>query len=195
MISLVDAKQHQLVFQQDARALLDFYNIEPLLGPLGEVHTIGSFAYGLMVKPDTDFLIYNERPEFESLLAIANTLMHSPGMGKVSVANHFAWPDMPGVPKSMYLCLKPNWHNVVWQIDIHVMKRQDHQDSDTFAIGWHKKLTEDQRDTILLLKYQLAEQKRYCMDFFSADIYRAVVKDNVRTISELEEWRKTHPFY
>ncbi len=195
MITIQEAKECQAQLQQEAREILDYYQLEPLLVPLGTLHTVGSFRYGWMVKPDIDFLIYNDKPDFEPLLTIAHKMMHLPGMGKVSIANHFAWPDIPGVPKSMYLCLKPNWQGTVWQIDIHMLKPEDHADKDNFALGWEKKLTGDQKDAILLLKYQLKEQGRYGTDFWSADIYRAVMNNHVLTLKDLELWRQTHPFY
>jgi hypothetical protein len=58
MISIEEAKERQAHLQSTAQKILDHYKIEQMLKPLGEVHKVGSFQYGLMVRPDIDFQIF-----------------------------------------------------------------------------------------------------------------------------------------
>lgn len=88
VITLAEAKIHQDKLQVTAEQLLGHYQFEQLQAPLGELYRVGSFQYGLMVKPGIDFVIYNSNTTIEPLLTIANRPIISGGIGKVSVANH-----------------------------------------------------------------------------------------------------------
>lgn len=72
------------------------------------------------------------------------------------------------------------------------MRHEDHPDVENFAIGWHEKLSQYQKDTMLLLKYILSKSERYPNEFHSAEIYRAV-KSGVNTIDGL--WKAANPYY
>ena len=187
MISIEEAKTRQASLQATAQDILDHYHIEELIAPLGEVHKVGSFQYGSMVRPDIDFLIYTLNPSIEPLLKIANNVMLSDGIGKVSLHNQYAWPTNSSVTKSMYLGIKPVWDNSFWQIDIHVMKPENHVDQDSFYLGWEKELTQEQKDTILLLKTTLNDSGRYPNEFNSVDVYKAVL-NGVSSIEQLEQF-------
>jgi hypothetical protein len=192
MITLEEAKRNQANLQATAQKILDHYHVEELLKPLGEIHRVGSFRYGLMAKPDIDFLIYNSNPTLESLVNIASKIMLMDGVGKVSIHNQYIWPKDVNVPKSLYIGFKPIWQNVLWQIDAHVMKPEDQLDAENFYVGWDSKLTESQKDTIIFLKANLIEQGRYPNGFYSVMIYKAVLQGNVKTIEELENWKKKY---
>ncbi len=187
MISIEEANARQANLQDTAQDILDYYHIEELIVPLGEVHKVGSFQYGLMVRPDIDFQVYTPNPSIEPLLKIANNVMLSDGVGKVSLHNQYAWPQNASVTKSMYLGIKPVWNNNFWQIDIHVMKPEDHVDQDNFYLGWEKELTQEQKDTILLLKTILNDNGRYPDEFSSVDVYKAVLH-GVSSIEQLEQF-------
>ncbi len=194
MTQLEEAHIRNQQLQEEAKAIIRHFKLKELLAPLGEVHLWGSALYGLMVKPDIDFMIFNENLAIEPIIQIAENLMHTPQIGKVAVANHLIWPQKPGLPRSMYLSIKPIWNEQLWEIDIHIMNRKDQLDTQTFPIDWHTKLTSQQRDVIIMLKDQLVETKQYGKEFFSADIYRAVMNDGISSLTELENWRKTHPY-
>jgi len=189
MISIEEAKERQNLMQATAQSILDYYAIEPLLEQLGEVHKVGSYVYGLMVRPDIDFLIYSDSPTVKPLLEIANSVMLADGIGKVSIHNQYLWPSNASVTKSMYLGIKPVWENEFWQIDVHVMKPEDHVDQDNFYLNWEKELTEKQKDTILLLKTVLNDDGRYPHEFNSVEVYKAVLMGKVSTIKQLERWK------
>lgn len=189
MISVNEAKNRQAQLQSTAQSILDHYHIEEMLEPLGDVHKVGSFQYGFMVRPDIDFQVFTPDPSIEPLLKIANTIMTTEGIGKVSLHNQYVWPKNASVTKSMYLGIKPIWEDSFWQIDIHVMKPGDHVDQDNFSLGWEKALTEEQRDAILLLKTILSDNGRYPNEFSSVEVYKAVLSRQVSTIEQLESWK------
>ncbi len=195
MITLEEAKKHQDELQAHGRRLLDQLAIEQTLAKLGDVNLDGSFLYGLMVKPDIDYHIYNEHPDITAVAEVARKFMLLPGAARVQVGNKFVKPPLPGMPRGIYLGMAIFFETVEWSFDIWVLSREEKMDQANFPVGWADQLSESQRDNIILLKYQLAELGRYPSEVHSADVYRAVKNDRVSTISELDEWRKTHPFY
>jgi hypothetical protein len=89
----------------------------------------------------------------------------------------------------MYLGIKPVWDNEFWQIDVHLMKPDDHIDQGNFYLGWENDLTAAQRDTILILKTILNDNGRYPNEFSSVEVYKAVLSGQVSTIEQLEKWK------
>ncbi|MBI2798426.1 hypothetical protein HYX70_04000 [Candidatus Saccharibacteria bacterium] len=199
MITLEEANKKAEALQKDGRALLDQYDTLSLLARLGDIHVDGSFAYGLMVKPDIDFHIYSSFPDIRKVSEVSQKLLETPELVRILVSNKqdYLEPET-GHPKGIYLGFRIFYKGQAWNFDVWVVKPENKVDSEMFEFGWHKKLTKEQRDSILLLKYNLKDQGRYPgLDegmYASADIYRAVMKDGVRTIEELDEWRKTHPY-
>jgi hypothetical protein len=116
------------------------------------------------------------------------------------VTRHLDNPRRRGVPKGVYMSLKPDYRQRRWNFDIWFHTLAGRVDAAAFGPGWHKELTPSQRDIILLLKWNLQEMGRYPhtqtnpASFGSADIYRAVLNDGVQTIEGLDQWRRTHPF-
>jgi hypothetical protein len=191
MITLDEAKKQQTKLQATAQQILDHYKIEEKLKTIGQVHRVGSFEYGFMVRPDIDFEIINQNPTLEPLVKIAESIMLANGIGKVSIHNQYIWPEGASVTRSIYLGIKPVWGNIFWQIDVHVMKPDDRVDTENFHIGWQEKLTEEQRNTILYLKANLFELGHYSSNINSVEVYKAVISGKAKTIEELYMWKQT----
>ena len=200
MVTLEEAIKKQATLQKEGQELLDKYKVIEIMEDLGEVNIDGSFAYGLMVKPDIDLHIYNDSPDIAKVSTACQKLFKFPELIRLLVSNrqNFLEPQT-GMPKGIYIGLKIFYKGKNWNFDIWNLKPEDKIDPETFEAGWHDKLSKKQRDAILLLKHNLVDQGRYpgleAGMFASADIYRAVMKDGVRTIEELENWRNTHPYY
>lgn len=202
MISIAEAHAKQDAMQAQGQRLLESLNLVERLKGFGEVHIQGSFLYGLMVKEDIDMYVLVDEYDLEEVAELAKQLIIETKAGKVAVDNtRTDRVAIPGVPKAYYMGLKPSFENVMWNFDIWFVKEQDLIDQQNFPLGWEKKLSQEQRDAIIFLKANLKEQKLYPHSskipgsYASADVYRAVMNDSVKTVDELHEWRKTHPYY
>jgi|SRR5438309_5512697 len=191
-MTLEEAKKTAALLKADAEELLEKFEIKKHLRALGEVEIRGSVLYDLMVRYDLDFNIYSDDPKIEKAAEVAKGLTTVPEMYGVQVNSHFVVPPPLGKPKGIYLGIKPYFKGNVWIIDGWYLKREDALDQIEFGPGWWKEVSVEQKDSMLLLKANLNEQGRYAKEFFSAEIYRAVKDDGVRSIEELENWRKTH---
>lgn len=200
MITVEEAKKHQVSLQKDGQAILSKYSILKLLSKLGDVHIDGSFTYGLMVKPDIDFHIFTESPDIMNVADVCRELFMIPELTRLHVSNRQSFVEpRPGTPKGIYLGFRIYFQGSEWNFDIWNINPKHKINSETFATGWHEKLTQNQRDVILLLKYNLKELGRYPGIekgmYASADVYRAVLTGDVHTIEELDNWRVNNPYY
>lgn len=200
MITIEEANDQQASLQNDGQALMAEYSIEKLLSKFGKVQIDGSFAYRLMCKPDIDFHVFTQSLSIKPVAEVCQELLLIPELTQLQVSNRQSFvPPRPGTPKGIYLGFKIFFRNKNWNFDVWNINPAHKINSETFARGWEKKLTEQQRDTILLLKYNLIEQERYPGIekgmYASADVYRAVLSGDVQTIEELDSWRENNPYY
>ena len=191
-MTLEEAKRNAAQLKADAEELLEKFKIQHHLRPLGEVELRGSALHDLMVRYDLDFNIYSDDPKIEKAAEVAKGLMTLPDMAGVQVNNHYVVPPTPGKPVGIYIGIKPYFKGNVWIIDGWYLKREDVLNQVAFGAAWWKEVRPEQKDTMLLLKATLHEQGRYAKEFFSADVYRAVNDDGVKTIEDLEVWRQFH---
>jgi hypothetical protein len=188
--------------QEEGKRLLKSLNMLPDLAEFGTVQVQGSFLYGLMVKRDIDIYVLIDEYDLAKVADYAHKLIVSEKIGKTSVDNmRMERVLIKGVPNGHYLGLNVPFEGSMWNFDIWFVKKEDLIDQSNFPLGWENKLSQEQRDSILFLKHNLSEIKLYphsskvAGSFASADVYRAVMNDGIKTIDELQEWRKTHPFY
>lgn len=201
MITLEEAQRRQDELQAEGHEILNHLGIKAKLSGIGRVRIDGSFAYGLMVKPDIDIEVIMEPVRISLIADLAKELItESKAEATQVVTRHLNGPRRPGCPRGVYMSLKPDYGRHRWNFDIWFHALKDRADS-AFGPGWHHRLTPEQRNIILLLKYNLQELGRYPYSsndpasFGSVDIYRAVMNDGIKTIEELDEWRKTNPFH
>src|SRR5437588_869275 len=109
MIDLVEAKRRAAKLQRQADQVLQHFQFEKLLQELGEVHRIGSYIYGLMVKPDIDYAIYNDTSDYQKVTSVGYQIALMPDIVGVSISNNALVPNRVGFPPSHYLGIKPLW--------------------------------------------------------------------------------------
>lgn len=202
MITPAEARDKQNAMQAEGARLLESLNMLSDLAEFGTVQVQGSFLYGLMVKRDIDIYVLINEYDLGKVAEYARKLIVSEKIGKTSVDNmRMERVPIQGVPNGHYLGLNVPFEGSMWNFDIWFVREDDLIDQANFPLGWETKLTQEQKDIILFLKHNLAEINLYPHSskvpgsFASADVYRAVMNDNVGTIDELQEWRKSHPYY
>ena len=151
------------------------------------------------MKPDIDLHIYNDEPDFSVATKIAQKMLDFPGVVRLRVVNTYVNKPKAGEPKGHYLGIKLQFEDKLWNIHAWVIRPEDKTEPEMFPRDWYKQLTQEQHETILLIKHQLKEAGRYGGTtgdkFASADVYRAVMKDGITHIDQLTEWRETHPYF
>lgn len=196
MITLEEAHANQVALQQQGTRLMEAFKLKDMVSKLGDFGLQGSFTYGLMVKPDIDARVYCDKPSINGVADIAATIMTLPNVIRTNVVNYSSYSPEPGQPKGIYLGIKYDFEDVLWNFDIWIINSDNElgaefNDLETIDPGL--------KDTILLLKYRLKEQGLYPGSskipgsFSSADLYRAVIRDGIRELDRLLEWRRRYP--
>jgi hypothetical protein len=140
-----------------------------------------------MVKRDIDIYVLIDEYDLAKVADYAHKLIVSEKIGKTSVDNmRMERVLIKGVPNGHYLGLNVPFEGSMWNFDIWFVKKEDLIDQSNFPLGWEHNLSE-----IKLYPHS----SKVAGSFASADVYRAVMNDGIKTIDELQEWRKTHPFY
>ena len=162
----------------------------PLWEGIGaKVNLVGSLKIGVLGKHlDIDFHIYTPKlkigQSFDIMAQIAENLE----------AKSCRFINSAETEEECF-----EWHltcadsdNQLWQIDIIQIKQGSKYD------GWFENIaekikavmTEEQKQTILKLKFETPENIKIC----GMEYYKAVIQDNVKDIDELLEWREKHHF-
>lgn len=153
-----------------------------------EPHLVGSLNMGLlMTHRDIDFHIYSDPCELQKSFTAMAHLAECPGIHRIEYTNLLHTEEK---------CIE--WHawyedksGDVWQIDmIHILKG-------SFYDGFFEKmaerikavLTPETKQLILQLKYETPETEK----IMGIEYYQAVLRDGVRSYSELTAWRQQHP--
>lgn len=186
-MTLDEAQKQQTILQQQGQELLNTFDLVSLYAQLGKVQIVGSFKYGLMVLPDVDINVTVENPQSKlpNIAELSKRLTSVDGIIKVSVyKNGFYTDPEPGKPIGIWLGLTIFFASQKWNIDTWFVPPDENMSLETTLVN----LPQAQKDTILLLKAQLRELGRYGRkkDFYSHQIYTAVLDQNAQTIEDLE---------
>lgn len=152
-----------------------------------KVNLIGSLAMKLLVKHlDIDLHVYSSGITEESSFAIASQMAKDKRVKEIKCINGLHTDEH---------CIA--WHlryedtdGRVWQIDIIHIESGTKYDGyfEEMAQRINKRLSDEQRDTILRLKYETPEGE----EIHGVEYYQAVMEADVKSLSELRTWIASH---
>lgn len=174
--------------QERARALLDEIGLVEFWQENGcRANVIGSLAMGLMVKHlDIDLHVYSRGVTEEGSFAIVSQLAKNPAIKEIRCINGLHTDER---------CIA--WHLMyedrmkdMWQIDIIHIEEGSQYDGyfERMAERINSRLTDEQRDTILRLKYETPEGE----EIHGVEYYQAVMEDDVKNLEQLRLWVAQH---
>lgn len=146
-------------------------------------NVIGSLAMGLLVRHlDIDLHVYSRDLTEEKSFAIVSRLAKNPRIKELRCIN--------GLHTAEH-CIA--WHLLyeddvsdMWQIDIIHIEEGTEYDGffEKMAERINERITSQQRDTILRLKYETPPDET----IHGVEYYQAVMESGVTTISQMREW-------
>lgn len=174
--------------QQRAEEILKELNLIEFFEQNGcKVSVIGSLAMGLLVKHlDIDLHIYSPELTEEKSFAIFSRLAENQQITEMRCINGLHTDEH---------CIA--WHltfrdvdSRLWQIDIIHIESGTKYDGffEEMALRISGILTDEQRDTILKLKYETPEDE----EIHGVEYYQAVIEYGVKTLPELRGWIAGH---
>lgn len=179
-----DHKVHSQMIRQEADKLLKDTGLGELLEQFGEVDLGGSYSYDLMVDRDLDFGVYVRAITPELKAHIAATFAEQDwayGLKMVDRANFEPLSNF-GAPRGLYLGLTIPFPAERWNIDVWFLaERPSEADAITRLIA---SADQSQRDAILKIKFELLQSGKKEKGVTSAEVYKAVMRDNIKTTAE-----------
>lgn len=172
--------------QQKARQVIKDAGIIESWESIGaKINLVGSLANGLLMKHrDIDFHIYTPHLSIDQSFAAIAGIAARPGIKKITYDNLLAEADA---------CLE--WHawfededGLLWQIDMMHILRGSKYDGyfEKVAAEIKTKITEEQRQTVLMLKYQTPED----IKIPGIEYYQAVMRDGIKDFENFLRWHK-----
>lgn len=186
------AQQDQL--QAEAKSLLKHTAVLEFLRKLGNPIQTGSSVTGLMVYPDIDFSVQNDDYNVQDAIALTNSLFERLGATAFKIAD-FSRDESESA--GYYVGFELPYNGKSWHIDATISKVGPIVTNPPEMQNWIDVMTNDERVTILNLKKQLIDTKRYVgarsqppYTFRSSHLYEGVLKGEARTIVDLENYFK-----
>lgn len=179
--------------QEEGKELLEKIDLEKILGKYGQVFQVGSFVYGTMVDEDIDITVWCPGDNFDSVdlrQKVAADLLLIPELDGMDMCDREKYPSKNN---SVGVWFGPRiWHNNKrWNFDIWFVR--ENTKGVTPEVELHKQMlniTEEQRKTILDIKYQLLKSGQKQKSVTSADVYKAVLGEDVKSYEEYKKLRQ-----
>ncbi len=180
--------ENQNKLQNQALEVIEKLNLKYILGKYGEFRLVGSIEYGLMIWRDIDVnLVMHSDPTDNEYWDIVRAIFILPNVIQLTLADNRKQLET-NRPRSMYLGIRYSDDiNDIWKIDIRLLAKES-VTTDRIAKLIHSKLTDESREIILQIKYQVYSNPKYHKEFSSVDVYEAVLSHNVKDLSNFEEY-------
>jgi hypothetical protein len=182
-----ESKQHSQKIKEEADKLLSETKLYELLGQFGKVELGGSYAYDLMVDRDLDFGVAVESitPEIKS--RIASLFASQTWAYSVNMTDRVNFEPLSnlGAPRGLFLGLTIPFPKDRWNIDVWFLVEEE-LPTDELA-DLIAKASQEQKDTILQIKYELLNNSQKEKGITSAEVYKAVLKDSISSTKEFLE--------
>ena len=184
-------KDYEIIAQQNQQRAFEILK-ELKLVELWErygckVNLIGSLSMNLLVKHlDIDLHVYSSGITEETSFQIASQIAKFKRVKELKCINGLHTDEHCIAWHAMY----EDTDGRIWQIDIIHIETGTQYDGyfERMAKRINEILLEEQRDTILRLKYETPDNEV----IHGVEYYRAVIEDNVQTLDELREWVKVN---
>lgn len=183
----MDLLKQEEELQREARDLLRETGIQEFLSKFGEIEIGGSLDSGLMVWRDIDMGVISSELNEENYWQMVKFLYGLNNYYHSLYIQDFRESVNPASPKGLYIGLKIKYQEKFWKVDVwYVKPRKD--PNENFNIWLKKNLNDQNKKTILEIKNLVYEDPGYRKEFFSIDIYKAVIDEGVKTLDEFRKY-------
>lgn len=183
----MDLIKQQEELQREGNDLLAKIGLIEFISKFGKPEIVGSMMSGLMVWPDIDIQLIADQISDEDYWKTVKFIFDIKDLYHSLYIQDFRKSQNPNTPNGLYIGTKIENGGKEWKIDLwFILPRNENE----FNFNdWIKdKLNDENRKTILELKGQLYNNPKYRKDFFSIDIYKAVINDGVKSIGDFEKY-------
>ena len=178
------AEQDRL--HQQADKMLVTTGLATIFSRYGELLPIGgSYAYELMVYPDLDMNVIADEVTTQDFARMVAEIAASDFVRGFSAADRVRFaPSHPGRPKGYWIGLDIPFEDDRWGVDLWLQAREwENGNNDSYREKLAH-ISQEQAAAILAIKYHLIHNGSYGKQFFSTDIYDAVLDHGVLSFDD-----------
>lgn len=175
--------------QKEGKQLLEKIGLLEFISRFAKPEIVGSMASGLMVWPDIDLELVVDRFNDEDYWETVKFMFYIKEIYHSIYIQDFRKSQNPNTPKGLYIGTKIENEGKEWKIDLwfilpHIKGLENMNE-------WIKgKLNDENRAIILNIKSELYKNIKYTKDFFSIDIYKAVINNGVQDLDGFRKYLK-----
>ena len=174
----------------EANKILYDYGLLQILSKYGKPIMQGSYVLNLMAWRDLDIHLENDEIDIKDFFKLGSEIATKLKPHRMSFRNELVGKTN-NLPKGLYwgiyvqLEFPAEWKIDVWAIDsdqtkIHCKELENLK----------RKISVENKPIILMIKNRYYNHPKYRKDFYSTDIYKAVIEKNIKTIEEFSKWLK-----
>lgn len=146
----------------------------------------GSYSYDLMCWRDLDIYVLDLECDLKQCFEVGYELTE-----RLAAKKSFFTNNVGGEPNGLYWGIRlGDARQGAWKLDVWFLDRVGYEDHAAYSSGIREKLTTENRSIILAIKEAYWRQPSYRDTVTSDMIYRAVLENGVRTISDFERFVK-----
>lgn len=171
----------------EAYNILHSKGLYSILKKLGEPIVSGSYWLEMMTWRDLDIYVAIDSLSQDSFFDVGKEISVCLRPAKMNFRNEFIGKT-PHLPKGLYWGVHTNLFNQSWKIDIWGMEIDEVRRKQKALEKLKVQMDQSKRKVILDLKTQLHAHPKYRREFFSVDIYNAVIDGKVHAIDDFKVW-------
>lgn len=172
--------------KKEADTLIQEHHLPKLLAVYPAWFIGGSYSYDLMCWRDLDIYILDPAYDLKQCFDIACELTDRLGARKSRFTN-----NVGGEPDGFYWGIKlGDERQGAWKLDVWFQNEAGYQEHADYSSRMRERLTAKTRQIILAIKESYWQRPSYRDTVTSDMIYRAVLDDGVRSISDFERFVK-----
>jgi virulence-associated protein VapD len=168
------------MIKTEADNLLKKYDLQNYLSKYGEVFVQGSYYLNLMTWRDLDINLAVKDYDVMKHFEIGSYLAKSLDAYKMSYRNETI-RKTDNYPSGYYWGLY-FYDSNYWKIDLWVISYNDLEKSKRQLSNIKTKLTPKYIESIKLIKLETAKRKNYRKEYYSIDIYKAVLENGINNV-------------
>lgn len=171
----------------EASDILHKKGLYSILKKLGEPHVSGSYWLEMMTWRDLDIYVANDSISQDLFFEVGKEISICLQPTKMNYRNEFIGRTSH-LPRGLYWGVHANVFNQPWKIDIWVLELDEVSRKQDALQEIKVRMNQGKRKIILDLKSQLHSHPKYRKEFFSVDIYNAVIDGEAHSVEEFKVW-------
>ncbi len=175
-------------FEKEAREIILDLKLSKL-SAYGTFEIVGSMLLHTMLYPDIDITVRSTPENEKGYWETTQSLLKHPQIEKLILMDTRT-TSQAMYPRGLYIGGSYKGKQNIWNLDIWFFRILESDEPNNNE--WLKNnITDQQRKSILLLKDAAIKSGKYKTNIFSMDVYDAVMKHDITTIQEFNDYLKS----